>query len=37
VNINSADEFIRTLAVSKWKTLKPEFPKAPAVFLFLAE
>ena len=36
-NITGADESIRTLPVSKWKSMKAEFPKAPAVFLFLAE
>ncbi|HEY3404510.1 MAG TPA: SAM-dependent methyltransferase [Ohtaekwangia sp.] len=36
-NITGTDESIRTLAVSQWKSIKPEYPKAPAVFLFLAE
>jgi len=36
-NITGLDECIRTFPVSKWKTLKVEFPKVPAVFLFLAE
>lgn len=36
VNVTGAEEQIKTLPVRKWKTLKTEFPKSPAVFLFLA-
>lgn len=36
VNITGKDEQIKTLPVKKWKTLKTEFPKSPAVFMFLA-
>jgi 16S rRNA (cytidine1402-2'-O)-methyltransferase len=37
VNVTGAEEQIKTLPVRKWKTLKTEFPKSPAVFLFLAQ
>lgn len=37
IDITGKDESIRTLPVSKWKSLQPEFKKVPAVFLFLAE
>lgn len=37
INITGADELILTKTVKKWKTLKTELPKAPAVFLFLAD
>ncbi len=36
VNVTGVDERIKTLPVKKWKTVKTEFPKSPAVFLFLA-
>lgn len=37
VNVTGGDERIKTLPVKKWKTMKTEFPKSPAVFLFLAQ
>jgi 16S rRNA (cytidine1402-2'-O)-methyltransferase len=37
VNVTGEGEKIKTLPVRKWKTLKTEFPKSPAVFLFLAQ
>lgn len=37
IDVTGKDESIRTLPVSKWKSLQPEFKKIPAVFLFLAE
>jgi 16S rRNA (cytidine1402-2'-O)-methyltransferase len=36
IDLTGIDEKIKTFTVKKWKTLKPEFPKLPAVFLFLA-
>jgi 16S rRNA (cytidine1402-2'-O)-methyltransferase len=36
LDLTGPDESVRTLKVKEWKTLRPEFPKLPAVFLFLA-
>jgi 16S rRNA (cytidine1402-2'-O)-methyltransferase len=36
VDLTGKEESIKTLPVSKWKNLRPELPKVPAVFLFLA-
>jgi 16S rRNA (cytidine1402-2'-O)-methyltransferase len=36
IDLTGKGESIKTFEVRKWKTLKPDFPKAPAVFLFLA-
>jgi 16S rRNA (cytidine1402-2'-O)-methyltransferase len=36
VDLTGKDESIKTFTVSKWKNLRPELPKVPAVFLFLA-
>lgn len=36
VDVTGNDQSIRTLPIKQWKVLKPEFPKTPAVFLFLA-
>jgi 16S rRNA (cytidine1402-2'-O)-methyltransferase len=36
VDITGKDEQIKTFPVKKWKTMKTEFPKSPAVFMFLA-
>jgi 16S rRNA (cytidine1402-2'-O)-methyltransferase len=36
VELTGKAESIKTYPVKKWKTLKPELPKAPVVFLFLA-
>ena len=36
LDITGPGETIKTLPVSKWKTLNLELPKAPAVFLFLS-
>jgi len=33
-NINSANEFIRTMTIREWKMVKPDIHKKPAVFLF---
>jgi 16S rRNA (cytidine1402-2'-O)-methyltransferase len=35
VDLTGKEESIKTLPVSKWKNLRPELPKVPAVFLFL--
>jgi 16S rRNA (cytidine1402-2'-O)-methyltransferase len=35
VDLTGKEENIKTLPVSKWKNLRPELPKVPAVFLFL--
>ncbi|MBT1685295.1 SAM-dependent methyltransferase [Dawidia soli] len=35
-DLTGKDESIKTFTVSKWKNLRPELPKVPAVFLFLA-
>src|SRR5690349_21769681 len=35
MDVTGKAESIRTMAVKKWKSVKPDFPKAPAVFLFL--
>lgn len=36
VDLTGKEESIKTFPVSKWKNLRPELPKVPAVFLFLA-
>ena len=36
VDLTGKEESIKTLPVTKWKNLRPELPKVPAVFLFLA-
>ncbi|MBT1706852.1 SAM-dependent methyltransferase [Fulvivirgaceae bacterium PWU5] len=36
IDLTGKEESIKTLPVSKWKNLRPELPKVPAVFLFLA-
>jgi len=35
-NINTEDEFIKTMKVKEWKNKLPEIHKKPAIFLFLA-
>lgn len=37
LGVTGPDQFIRTLTVREWKQQVPEFPKSPAVFLFLAK
>jgi 16S rRNA (cytidine1402-2'-O)-methyltransferase len=36
IDVTGKDEYIKTFTVKKWKTVKSEFPKTPAVFLFLS-
>ena len=36
VDVTGESEEIKTYPIKRWKTLKKELPKAPAVFLFLA-
>jgi 16S rRNA (cytidine1402-2'-O)-methyltransferase len=36
VDLTGKNESIKTLPVSKWKNQRPDLPKVPAVFLFLA-
>jgi 16S rRNA (cytidine1402-2'-O)-methyltransferase len=36
IDLTGQHEFIRTLSVSQWKTLKENWPKTPAIFLFLS-
>jgi len=36
IDLTGQNESIKTQSVKKWKENKPEFPKLPAVFLFLA-
>jgi 16S rRNA (cytidine1402-2'-O)-methyltransferase len=36
LDLTGKNELVKTYSVRKWKTINPEFPKVPAVFLFLA-
>jgi 16S rRNA (cytidine1402-2'-O)-methyltransferase len=36
LDLTGNSETVNTYTVKRWKELKPEFPKLPAVFLFLA-
>lgn len=36
LEVTGISESIRTLSVNEWKKIKPNWPKSPAVFLFLA-
>lgn len=36
IDLTGQHEFIRTLSVSQWKTHKENWPKTPAIFLFLS-
>jgi 16S rRNA (cytidine1402-2'-O)-methyltransferase len=36
IDLTGANESIRTMTVNKWRSLTLDFPKLPAVFLFLA-
>jgi 16S rRNA (cytidine1402-2'-O)-methyltransferase len=36
IDLTGEKELVKTYSVRKWKTINPEFPKLPAVFLFLA-
>jgi 16S rRNA (cytidine1402-2'-O)-methyltransferase len=36
LDLTGENELVKTYSVRKWKTINPEFPKLPAVFLFLA-